>query len=230
MIPEMAFQCFLVSRDPAVLCTLNPILRDFSISTDVCPDPSKVGNLLEQVSTDLLVIDLEAASSSELLRQVYESHMHHKPTILAVSAMDRAVPGVHVVLRKPVTSESGMKSLKVAYSRMLLDFRKHTRFALMTSVLATEENKRALPVIVTNVGQGGVGLTTKEKLAIGSTLSFRIPLPGLKNEIDIQARVLWTRDYGAAGCEFVHVSRFDLQLLHAWLDSRYRIKKPLIPI
>jgi glutaredoxin len=230
MTPEMAFQCFLVSRDPAVLCTMDPILRDFSICTDVCPDSSKVANLLEQVSTDLLVIDLEAESSTELVRQVCESHMRQKPTILAVSATDRAVPGVHVVLRKPVTAESGLKSLKAAYSRMLEDFRTHTRFALMTSVLATDGNDRTHPVIVTNVGEGGVGLATKEKLAIGSILSFRMPLPGLKTEIHVQARILWTRGYGAAGCEFVRISPFDLQLLRGWLSSRYRIKKPLIPV
>ena len=230
MTPEMAFQCFVVSRDLALLCTMEPILRDFSICTDVCRDPSKVVNLLEQVRTDLLVIDLEAESSTELLRQVNETHMRQKPTILAVSRMDRVVRGVHVVLRKPVTPESGLTSLKVAYSRMLEDFRTHTRFALMTSVLATDENNRTFSLIVTNVGEGGVGLATKENVAIGSILSFLLPLPGLKSEIYIQARVLWRREHGASGCEFVLTSPFDAQLLRAWLESRYRIKKPLIPV
>lgn len=230
MTPEMAFECLLVSSDPAVLRTMDPILKDLSICTNVCLDPRKVVAILAQVSTDLLVVDLEGESSAELVSRVSESHMRQKPTILGVSGMDRAVPGVHVVLRRPVTHESGMKSLKTAYSRMLQDFRKHTRFAVMAATQATDENDRTFPVMVTNVGDGGVGLTSKENLAIGSTLSFRMPLVGLGNEIQIQARVLWTRDYGAAGCEFVHVSPFDLQLLHAWLDSRYRIKKPLIPV
>jgi hypothetical protein len=230
MTPEMAFQCFLVSRDPAVISTLDPILRELSVCTDVCPDASKVVDVLGQVSADLLVIDLDGRRSAELIRQVYESHKYQKPTILAVSAKDRAVPGVHVVLRKPVTPESGLKSLKAAYSRMLQDFRQHTRFALMSSVLVKDEQDRTLSVIVTNVGEGGVGLTAKQKLTIGSVLSFRLPLPGLRSELTIQARVLWTRDYGAAGCEFVHVAPFDRQLLNAWLQSRYRIKKPMIPI
>ena len=213
MTPEMAFQCFLVSRDPVVVSSMDPILRDFSICTDVLPDPSTVVDILSQVSADLLVIDLDGESSAELVRRVYESHMHQKPTILAVSAMDRAIPGVHVILRKPVTPESGLKSLKAAYSRMLEDFRKHTRFALMTSVLATDETNRTLRLMITNVGEGGVGLATSEKVAIGSILRFRIPLRGLKNEIYIQARVLWTRKTGSAGCEFVRVSSFDRLLL-----------------
>jgi hypothetical protein len=129
-----------------------------------------------------------------------------------------------------VTPESGAKSLKAAYSRMLRDYRKHTRFALMAPVLATDENNRTLSVTVTNIGEGGVGLITKEKLAIGSVVSFQVPLPGLWSEIHIQASVLWTRQYGAVGCEFVRIPPFDLKVLHAWLDSRYRFKKPLIPV
>ncbi|MGB2602475.1 MAG: PilZ domain-containing protein [Terracidiphilus sp.] len=113
---------------------------------------------------------------------------------------------------------------------MLRDYRKHTRFALMTPVLATDENNRTLSVTVTNIGEGGVGLTTKEGLEIGSIVSFRVPLPGLRSPIHIQAGVLWTREYGIVGCEFVRISPGDLLVLHAWLESKYRFKKPLIPV
>jgi len=230
MTPEMAFECLLVSHDPAVFCTMDQILRDFSISTNVCVSPSRAADVLAEGSTDLIVIDLESEHSSELMHQICESQIRQKPTVLAVSAGDCAVPGVHVILRKPVTPQSGTKSLKAAYSRMLLDYRKHTRFALMTSVLATDENNRTLPATVTNIGEGGVGLTTKESLAIGSMWSFRLPLPGVRTEIYIQARVLWTRRYGAAGCEFVRVPPGNLQVLYAWLDSKYRFKKPVISV
>ncbi len=243
MTPEMAFECLLVSHDPAVSCTMDKILHDFSIHTNVCPNPSKAVNLLADGSTDLIVIDMESEHSPELMHQIVESRMRQKPTILAVSAVDCVIPGVHVILRKPVTPESGAQSLKAAYSRMLRDYRKHTRFALMTPVLVTDENNRTLSATVTNIGEGGVGLSTninmwkggvdfppKEKLAIGSTVSFRVPLPGLRSEIYIQARVLWTRQYGAAGCEFVHIPAGDLHALHAWLQSRYQLKKPLIPV
>jgi hypothetical protein len=230
MTPEMAFECVVVSNDPAVLSTMDSLLHDFSIQTSVCPNPSNVGHFLDQGAADLIVIDLESASYSELLQQLGRAQAKQKPTVLAVSATDGSVPGVHVLLRKPVTTESGLRSLKNAYSRMLRDFRKHTRFALMTSVFATNENNLMFSLTVTNIGTGGVGVTTKGTLAIGSTLSFKLVLPGLDNAISIHARVLWIREYGVAGCEFVHVPPFDTQLLHAWLESRYRIKKPLVSV
>ena len=226
----MAFECVVFSNDPAVLSTMDPLLRSFSIQTSVCPNTSKAGDLLKEGNTDLIVIDLESASYTELQQQMSKAQARQKATVLAVAAMDRAVPGVHVVLRKPVTAESGLRSLKTAYSRMLQDFRKHTRFALMKSVLATDDKDRTFSLTVTNIGSGGVGVTTKQKLAIGTILSFHVGLPGLDNTISVRARVLWMREYGVAGCEFVHLPLFDTQLLHAWLDSRYRIKKPLISI
>ena len=230
MTPEMAFECLLVSPDPAVFWAMDPLLQDFSIHTNVCSNSSRAANLLAEGSTDLVVIDLEDQDSSELIGTICELGTRQKPTILAVSAVDRFVPGVHVVLRKPVTPESGTKSLKAAYSKMLQDYRKHTRFALLTPVLATDEDNRTLSVTVTNIGDGGVGLTSKENLAMGSVLSFRLPLAGLRTQIKIEARVLWTRQYGAAGCQFVGIAPDDLRVMRAWLESRYRFKRPSIPV
>jgi|SRR5579862_902181 PilZ domain-containing protein len=230
MTPEMAFECVLVSNDPALLSTMDPLLHDLSVQTSVCTNTSNVGKLLGEGAIDLVVIDLESASYSELLEELSKAQTKQKPTVLGVAATDGAVPGIHVILRKPVTPASGLRSLKNAYWRMLRDFRQHTRFALMTSVLATDEDNGTFPLTITNIGAGGVGIATNERLAIGTTLSFRVGLPGLDNTISIRARVLWARQYGVAGCQFVHMPPFDTQLLQAWLESRYRIKRPLIPI
>jgi hypothetical protein len=230
MTPEMAFECLLVSNDPAVLGTMNSILHDFSISTNVCQTSVRMEKRLAEGSTDLIVIDLDAIHSFELLQQVRESRIGRKATVLALAGDDRVVPGVHVILRKPVTAESGAKSVKVAYTRMLQDFRKHTRFALMRSVFATDEQGTKFWLTVTNIGAGGVGLTTKEQLPIGTVLSFRVALPGLGTVINVRARVLWSRQYGVAGGEFVQMPAFDLLVLHAWLESRYRIKRPLVTL
>src|SRR5690349_19197697 len=118
MTPEMAFECLLVTPDPVALITLDGILQNLSIATKVCAYPSKAADLLAEGSTDLIVIDLEAEDSSGFLRQI-ATLTRQKPTVLALSGIDSVVPGVHVALRKPVTHESGVTSLKAAYSRMV---------------------------------------------------------------------------------------------------------------
>jgi hypothetical protein len=230
MTPEMAFECLVVSHDPAVFCTVDRILHDLSIDMNICPSYSGARKFLAEGSTDLIVIDWEGEPSLELLDQIREFANWQKPTVVAISAMDCAMPGVHVILRKPMTRESITRSLKTAYSRMLHDYRKHTRFALTRVLAAVDGKKGTFSVTVTNVGEGGVGLATNEELAIGSIVSFLLPLPGLKSEIQIEARVLWTRSNGIGGCEFVQIPATSGQILRTWLESRYRIKKPLIPV
>jgi hypothetical protein len=229
MTPDMAFECLLVSHDPAVFCTVDRILRDFSVSTSVCLSSSKALTLLAEGGTDLFVIDWEGDASSELLHKIWNLRKQ-KPTVVAVSTQDGPIPGIHVVLRKPVTDESGTKSLKVAYSRMLIDHRRHARHAVMTSVEATDDNNRLLPVMITDIGDGGLGLCSKEKLEVGHALSFRLLLRGAKREINVQARVLWIREYGKVGCEFVRIPPVDRNILQDWLTSKIQIKKPLIPL
>ena len=102
----------------------------------------------------------------------------------------------------------------------------------MLPVVATLDDARTMPVIVTDIGDGGVGLSTKEKLVTGDVLSFRLrlpgALPGAQRDILLHVRVLWTRDYDRAGCEFLMIPPVDLIILHDWLKAKVRVKKPLI--
>jgi hypothetical protein len=228
MTSDMAFECLFVSRDTSLFRTIGRILRDLSISTSICLTSSKAFDLLGRGSADLIVVDGEFEESTELLRQIWKGGKWRKPTIVAISASDSPVPGAHVMLKKPVTSETGTKCFKDAYSRMLIDYRRHVRHALMLPVLATTDDGREIPLVVTDIGDGGVGLSTKEQLVMGDILSFRIPLPETKREILLNVRVLWTREYARAGCEFVRIPPVDLMILHEWLKSKSQVKKPII--
>ncbi len=229
MTSEMAFECLLISRDPSVVCTMNRVLEKFSISTNVCLSAARASSHLLEGSTDLIVLDWDNDSIG-LLRGIQAAGTWQKPTIVAVSSQDYAVPGVHVLVRKPVTEASVAKALKAAYSRMLYDYRRHARYALMSSVEAKDQNQRSVDLTITDIGDGGVGLISNEEFAIGDILSFYLLLPGTERAIHIEARVQWARNYGALGCEFVRIPPVDLGILHDWLKSKTQIKKPLVEI
>jgi len=229
MTPDMAFECLIVSRDPEVVCTLNHVLDNLSIRTNLCLTPDGALNVLQQGNTDLVVIDWEDDhSAAELLRQIQKCDVVHKQTVVAVSSNDRRIPGAHLVLTKPVTAKTGAESIKTVYSRMVQDHRRHARYAVMTPVLATDRKNRLVPITVTNIGDGGIGLSAREQLTVGDVLSFRILLPDANKAICVEARVLWTREYGTAGCEFVRIPPADVDVLHAWLKAKCQLKKPLV--
>ena len=231
MTADMAFECLLISQDPQVVCTMNRVLNNLSICTKLCLSSSKARNLLADGSTDLVVIDWEQDdNASALVDEMQRLDVAQKRTVVAITTQDRRISGAHLMLRKPITPESGTKSLKMAYSRMLQDYRRHARYALMNAVMATDDNSRLLSVTITNIGDGGIGLSTKGEIALGDVLSMHVLLPDARRAIYIEVRVLWTRPFGIAGCEFLRIPPVDLDILHDWLKRKCQIKKPLVEV
>jgi hypothetical protein len=205
---------------------MNKLLDGLSISTKVCLSPSRAFDQLAGRNTDLVIVDWDE-DSAELLTGIRKSNGWRKPTVVAVSPSDYPVRGADIVLPKPITDSSGTKSLKAAYSRMLHDYRRHTRYALMSKVTMTDERGRSTEATILDIGDGGVGISTKEEFMVGDVLSFRLLLPSAVRTIYIQARVQWTRGYGAIGCEFLRIPPVDLNILHDWLTGKNQIKKPV---
>jgi len=230
MTPQMEFECLLVSQDPALYCTINKVLRNFSITVEHCLSSSKASDIVTKGTHDLVVIDWEGEASSELLHAIWSLRKKKKPTMLAISDAGGAVPGAHVTLRKPVTLDSGTESVKAAYSRMLLDYRLNARYAVMAHVTARDETDRSFSVTVTDLGDGGAGIRSKKQLAVGNVLSLSVHLPETPLPLNLQARVVWTREYGTAGCEIVSMPPVDREILRDWLKARTLVKKTLISV
>ena len=230
MTPEMAFECLLVSRDRGLYCTMKAVLDKLSIDVHHCLNSSEGCALITGANHELVVIDWEADASLELLHSIWNLPKRRKPTILAISGEARAVAGAHFTLRKPVTLESATESLRATYSRMLLDYRLNARHAIMAPLTAIDKSGKSVPVTVTDIGEGGIGLSTKQTLTVGEALSLTLRLPKIPLPIHIQARIVWTREYGAAGGDFLNIPPVDLDVLRDWLKAKILVKKPLISV
>jgi len=230
MTPELEFECLLVSGDAGLRGTIKQVLYNFSIAVDDCLTASKACEMFPGQNHDLVVIDWDGDCSLPLLHTIWNSPNRRKSTILGISSDDRSIPGVHFVLRKPITSGSATESLKSAYRRMLLDYRLKARYAIMVPLTAQHSNGTKVSVTVTDIGEGGVGISSKEKLAVADELSFAVSLPKTPQPIHVQVRVVWTRQYGAAGCDFLSIPPVDREILRDWIKTKTQVKKPLISI
>ena len=227
---EMAFECLFVARDPGLFSIFCRALRDLSIDMDVCLSASRAVGQLGKGHTDLVVLDWENEDSPELMHTIRSGGKWRAPTVVAVSSSDSRLPGVHFVLSRPVTHASGASCMKTAYSKMLWDYRRHARHALMMPVNAFCEDGRRIPLTVVNVGYGGVGLDTEENLEIGDVLSFRFLLPGAAREMPVRVRVLWTGEGGRAGCKFERIPPSDFMVLDDWLRTKAQVKRPIVEV
>ena len=229
MTEDMAFECLLVSQDPSVVSIMDKLLGDLAISTKVLPTPTRAVEYLSEDSTDLVIVDWQK-DSPEFLQHINRFGRPKKPAVMVVSDLPTSAPDRYSLLRKPITVESGAQTLKQTYWKLLRDYRQHTRVVLMRSLIAENQDGRSVPIMVENIGEGGVGLSAKEFLSLRDVLSFPLLLPGTEMPIDIEVRVLWLRQYGAAGCEFVSISQADRGRLHDWLEQKCPVKKPLVKL
>ncbi len=230
MTSEMTFECLFVSRDPELFRTISSILRELSISVQICLRPAKAFDFLATSQSDLVVIDWEGDGSSEFLQKIWQQKKSKKPTLVAVSSNNSRVAGAHIVIKKPVSRESALHSLRTAYRYMLVEHRKNARHALMMPVTARVPSGQEIEAIVTDIGDGGLGLCSRQALEVGDVLPIQLALPETPRKILIQARVVWTRDFGRAGCEFVRIPPVDLMILNEWLKSRSIVKKPQLAV
>jgi hypothetical protein len=229
MTPEMAFECLLVSHDAGLCSTMKDVLQNFSIIVENCITAPKACQIVPEHNYDLLAIDWDGDGSSALLHAIWTSPHRRKPTVLGISGDPRRIPGVHFVLRKPVTIASATESLKSAYRRMLLDYRLKVRHAVMKQVTASN-GARNFSLTVTDIGEGGIGISSKEQLAVGDELSFSLRLPKTPLPIHVHARIIWTRAYGTAGCDFLNIPPVDRKILCDWVKAETQVKKPLITV
>lgn len=151
-----------------------------------------------------------------------------KPTVMIVWDGGTSITGTYSTLRKPITFESGTRSVRSLYSRLLQEYRQHARVNVMIPVAAKNQDGTPLSITIVNIGAAGIGVNSKENITRGDVLSFSIVLPDLEIPLDISATVLWIRQYGAAGCEFTSITEPGRRLLHEWLERRCLVKKPLV--
>ena len=230
MTPEMAFESLLVSGDSSLACITKEALHKFSIEVDECADAARACEKINARSHELVVMDWECDPSCQLLHTIWRSPAGRKPTILAISPGGTHVTGAHFTIGKPFEPDSITESLKSVYSRMLVDYRRTARYPVMAKVMAQDDKGRTFPVNVTDIGEGGLGIACKQELEVGSAILLTLPLPQTLAPIHIQARVLWTRDYGAAGCCFLSMPPVDRDVLRRWLETKVQIKKPLVSV
>jgi hypothetical protein len=230
MNADMAFEALFLSCDAGAFRVINQCLRELSIVPTICFTANSAATEWRPDRTDLLLLDFDIDGSLAILESIWKAGNGRKPTVVALSRTRTRIPGAHFVLSKPVTHESGASSFKAIYQHMLCDYRQHVRCSLMAPAEVIDENLRTRHLIVTDIGQGGLGLMTRDEIPIGSTLKVKLELPHTARCMQVHVRVLWKREYSRVGCEFQRISTLDATMLQDWIRSRSVVKKTLVEV
>jgi CheY-like chemotaxis protein len=228
MTPDMKFEALLVSPDLHTLKGVLETLEDLSIEVDVCMSPTRAADVLTKRSVDLVVIDCEEKSGAEEVAKAIGSPGGGRKTTIAalvdssLAAKQIIEAGAHVVIQKPLNGNFRSEFHTRVYSRMVREWRQQPRYGVRWLVAAKDASGRPVPVTMIDISRAGLGLCFTGKLLVDDVLTFRVLLPGTKQIIQFDARILWTLPYNRAGAKFVRISTIDADVLDAWLKSRHQ--------
>jgi len=222
---DMAFECVLVSKDMSVITTMNRLLSDFSISTNVCPSAADAGSLLEGRSVDLVIVDFQDDSCKDLLSKIGRTGRFQRTAVLAIADNNQFVRRADILLEKPFWTDSALKQLRMAYSKMMRDHRLRGRVPLIASANATNQNQQSVPLKITDIGYEGIGFRPQAAVAANDVLTFHLSLPDMPGSLLIKLKVLWTRNYGIAGGRFEDLAPRDVATLRDWMRRKTWVKR-----
>lgn len=229
MTPNLAFEGVLLSQNAQVLCTMNRVLDDFAIETNVCLRASEAAELLHSRKIDILVVDWDDTAAVQQVIESVKQSATPRVTVLALvanpDAVSRAlVSGAQFVLQKPLSVEAGTKCMRAAYNNMVREKRQVARIAVNIPVILRTEEGDFVTATILDISEGGLGVHCKQLLPRGSTFSCGFLLPGTRI-LNARVKVTWNDKFGLSGGEFAYVPPADYAALRSWLTKKSVPKK-----
>jgi CheY-like chemotaxis protein len=226
MTATIKFEALIVSKNLAVLREVLEILEDLSAKVDVCMSPARAVDILHTRNVNLLVLDCDLGNgAAEIMKQSGKLKTCRPMSIVAlvddvVSGKDIIQAGANVLIFKPLTRWSRNDFCKHVYARMVKEWHLGNRYAVRLTVVAKDAKGRSVPITITNISKGGIGMSHCGGLLVADILHCRLCLPGTTQIIEFDARVRWTTRDDKAGANFATISALDDAVLCKWLQQK----------
>lgn len=224
MSATVQLEGLLLTADAQVLCTMNQVLDNFGIQTEVF---TEAGSALEAVSErklDTVILDWDALrDSDQVLTSLRKSGPNSRSTVVAIvdgtpDMQAAARMGANFMIYKPTTYKQLTHCFRAVYGTMLLQRRRAVRFPVDIPVVATVTGGGQVEAKVTDLSVGGLALQSAQALQVGWNVSLGFRLPGTTDLIHVTGKVVNTDGKHRAGLCFTFIPAKELAILEKWLD------------
>lgn len=213
----------LVSQDVTVVGQLTNGMKQFAISTDVCPNLAIAIDLINIRKFEAIVVDIALGEQvfRVLERVRYSPSNQNSVTFALADARLRAECPIkpNFVMQKPLTDVSIASTLKAALGLIIRDYRRYFRYPLKTQVVI-QNGSAQIPCEMTNISEGGLAVKTPVVLRTSTLVRARFTVPDEVTVFDIEAEICWCDNRGRAGVQFRSVPSEQQALLQGWLSRK----------
>jgi ActR/RegA family two-component response regulator len=212
----------LVSNNAVTINQLKESMQQFDMSPEVCGDVSAALVLLNQRKFEAVIVDLLlGGEANEILDKVRRSPSNRTAVIFTISEGDAETAGAfkagtNFVLRRPLSSASIGRSLKVAYGLILRERRRYFRCPIEFPVAICRQGMPEIHGQTLNISENGIAISTSIALQPGVKVQVHFALPGDELRFVVGATICWCKQ-SYLGLQFSSVSARLTSVLQEWL-------------
>jgi DNA-binding NarL/FixJ family response regulator len=223
--------CLIVSQDPNTINEVACSAAELAITVHQWSEFADLAKPLNRHKFEAVVIDYQTAkdTAAEAIRLVRRSASNKSILVLAITDGDEQIAsaflaGANLTIKRPLSRESILSTLKLAYGSMIRERRRYFRCvaSIPTSV---QQGDRKVLCQTMNISEGGMAVIHEHPLHMDRRTIVRFRLPSQKDEIAADAVVRWS-ETGTAGLYFVSLTIQHKAQLQAWLAEKLEEQLP----
>ncbi len=218
----MELRSLLLSQDEEMIGVLRQALSDLGIDVEVYSTAPWAGEGTFDHHFDAVIVDFDVTGADEFLRAVRGTDSNHHSLTFAIVSSDVGLPaafamGANLALQKPVSLDKARSGLRAAYGLIMQERRRYFRVPIETMVTVHPDEHTSIVAITMNVSEGGMALKCERELSVNGLVKLSFRLPGMPDELDARALVMWRDPRGHAGVRFEGLSQSVRHRLSDWL-------------
>jgi hypothetical protein len=216
----MPLQALLVSRDEDAVPVLKGVTHELDVESAVCAELQPAVERLAQGTTSVLVVDYDVEHAAELLKLVrlnYAGSCVALAMVKGLASIQAAYDmGANFVLIKPVTPDAASRSLSEATALVQRMVHRPARTVVPTLAYVSFEGVHD-PAIILDISEGGMAIQALQPVQASGPLRLHFDLPGLLDNMNLAAEIMWADSCGRAGLRFLELSEDDRRRLRDWV-------------
>jgi ActR/RegA family two-component response regulator len=220
----------VVSNDKVTIAQVNQSMAKLAMSPEICAEIPTALGLLSNRKFEAVTVDFKlGAHASAIIEKVRLSPSNRTAVIFAISDSDGETAaaykaGSNFVLRRPLTTDSIDRNMKVAYGLIVRERRRYFRCPVEIPAVISRPDGEIRGKTV-NISEGGIAISTAVPLGPGTNVQVEFTLPGHQSRFVVGAAVCWCKDR-YLGLQFTSLSPELSSELQEWLARRLEESLP----
>lgn len=216
----------MVTGSPEQFRLWRGALGELGVEMDASRSATEAAEKLARGKYEAVAVDHDTVGGSAGLLMAVRSAPTSHHAVLFVISTARTRPanlagfGVNFFLTKPVTPEWLGRCLRAAHGAMMADQRRYFRQSVDIPV-TIEAGGSQLRGRITNLSEGGMGVTVSGLEGVRQKVRVSFMLPGGERPLEARAAVAWADENGRAGLIFQDLLPSQRAALMEWLSARF---------